>query len=48
MGYYDMMSFSDSEVTPGKKNKFRYIKGRREISIGDDTEITVPTNFGYF
>jgi hypothetical protein len=37
--------YKNYEITPGKKTKWRYVKGQRQISIGDDTEITLPFNY---
>ena len=35
----------NTEVTKGKKGKFRYQKRQGMISFGDDTEISIPNYF---
>lgn len=36
---------TNTEVTKGKKGKFRYQKRQGMISFGDDTEISIPNYF---
>ena len=41
-----MMNYSEAEITPGKKGgKWRFQKTQGQISLDDDTDITIPNYF---